>query len=211
MAEIALHYFDLRGRVEVSRYLLNYFGAAYTDNRVSFEEWPLMKAGGFSEFSQLPMLEIDGLKLVQSRCISRYLAQKYGAYPTDPLEVYLVESLCDFKHDIAVICGKFMAESNWTGLRKTLEDNKEMWLKTLEQRLERNGGDGWFVGNSVSLADFEVFQLIYDYPTIDEEQKKTFDDSLDAFAPKLKEFIQRMKASSGTFREYLDGRAYSRF
>lgn len=40
MAEATLTYFDIRGRAELARIVLEYSGTKYTDKRVTFEEWP---------------------------------------------------------------------------------------------------------------------------------------------------------------------------
>jgi glutathione S-transferase len=48
------------------------------------------------EFGQLPVLEIDGLTISGSRPIARYIAMKQGFYPTNPKEIYEVESASDY-------------------------------------------------------------------------------------------------------------------
>lgn len=47
------------------------------------------------EFGKLPMLEVDGLHLVESKAILRYIGLRSGYYPTDPLNNYKVNSLID--------------------------------------------------------------------------------------------------------------------
>ena len=40
MAEATLTYFDIRGRAELARLVLEHSGTKYNDKRVTFEEWP---------------------------------------------------------------------------------------------------------------------------------------------------------------------------
>ena len=44
MANIKLHYFDVRARAEAARWILEYAGAKYEDIRYSIEEWPEIKS-----------------------------------------------------------------------------------------------------------------------------------------------------------------------
>ena len=46
------------------------------------------------------MLEIDGMQLVESKSILRYIALKHGLHPMDPLNNYKVNSLIDRKIDM---------------------------------------------------------------------------------------------------------------
>ena len=45
-------------------------------------------------------MEIDGKTLSQSKAILRYIFMRQNQYPTDPYEVYRVESLVDLYLDI---------------------------------------------------------------------------------------------------------------
>jgi hypothetical protein len=61
---IILHYFDGFGRGEVIRQILKSKGEEFEDRRFTDETWPDEKHSGNYDFLQLPMLEIDGYKLV---------------------------------------------------------------------------------------------------------------------------------------------------
>lgn len=204
---ITLHYFDLYARGETSRIILHYNGTEFTDNRVSFEQWPDLRDSGFSEFSELPLMEIDNLKLVQSHCISRYLCQKFGYVPKTYIEEYYVESICDLKEDIY----RHFANLTFSGNLEQLEEDMQeiampWWLRKIEARLVRNqNGDGWFVGSNPTRADFEIFQLIYDY-LICNGKESTYKVLLETNAPKVKAFVQRFLDSSPRVAEYLSTR-----
>ncbi|VDM80907.1 unnamed protein product [Strongylus vulgaris] len=40
-----LHYFNIRGRAEPIRLILEYYGAKYDYHRITEEEWPNVKGG----------------------------------------------------------------------------------------------------------------------------------------------------------------------
>lgn len=80
------------------------------------------------------------------------------------------------------------------------------WLQKIESRLVMNqGGDVWFVGNNPTRADFEIFQLIYDYLICNGKEAK-YGHLLDTNAPKLKAFINRLIQSSPRLANYLSSR-----
>ena len=88
-----LHYFDIYGRGEPIRVILHYAGIQFEDRTYSFEAWPSIQ--NYFEFSELPCLEIDGIRLVQSQSIARYLCIRLGYYHKDPYLNYLSSSLVD--------------------------------------------------------------------------------------------------------------------
>ncbi len=79
-------YFNVRGHGQRVRYALAGAGLDY-------EEAVLTQPGAMDEirpeclFAQVPLLEIDGLKLVQSWAIVRYLAAKEGLSPADQVNI----------------------------------------------------------------------------------------------------------------------------
>jgi glutathione S-transferase len=204
---ITLHYFDLYARGETSRIILHYNGAEFTDHRISFEEWPKIRDSGFCEFYELPTMEIDDLKLVQSHCLSRYLCQKFGYVPSNHTDEYYSESICDLKEDIYRHFANLTFSKNFEQLEKDMQESAmPWWLQKIEARLVMNqGGDGWFVGNNPTRADFEIFQLIYDYLICNGKEAK-YGHLLDTNSPKLKAFINRLIQSSPRLANYLSSR-----
>ena len=43
MPSYTLHYFDARGRAELSRLLFHAAGVAFADKRYSYQDWPAQK------------------------------------------------------------------------------------------------------------------------------------------------------------------------
>lgn len=181
MSDITLHYFDIYGRAEVLRTILNYSGTPFTDHRISFEDWGQLKNTGFAEFSQLPVIDIDGHRLSQTQSISRYLCNKLGFGVTDPEESYYVESLCDLFEDIATAFGTLMFTKDMEGINKLFQDKVPQWLRLVETRLERNNhGNGFFVGAHPTRADFHAFVALT------EIINKFHPELIDQNAPKLR-------------------------
>lgn len=79
MVQYKLHYFNLRGRAELARFVFAAAGQQYEDVRFEREQWPEFKAN--SPNHQVPMLEvIDGdnsFKLCQSVTIGNYSFEIY--------------------------------------------------------------------------------------------------------------------------------------
>jgi len=211
MAGITLHYFDIHARGECAKMIMRYYGVEYTDHLISGEEWRQFKASGFCEFGQLPRLDIDGKQMVQSFAIFRYLCQKYGAYPTDPYEVYLVESLCQLRDDIYGGVMPNFYKSNAEGIANWYRDNMPRMLKMIEKRLvENNSGNHFFVGNAVSLADFVMFQFGYDH-FLRPNLKTQFEGVLRDNAPNFYQFVLYFKDSNENLRNYLATRTEKAF
>jgi glutathione S-transferase len=205
MSAITLHYFDVHARGEPVRLIFAYAGVEFTDHKVPFEEWGALKASNFAEFGQLPVLDIDGERLVQSQSIVRYVGQKYGYYPSDIKEVYQVESIGDLKEDIYRAIVPNLYANNAEGIEKFYNETAPQVLGFLEKRLEKNhNGEGFFVGDSISLADFLVFQIVHDYFLASNRKDK--EHLVDAHAPKVKALIHRIIESSPGLKTHLENR-----
>ncbi|XP_071828893.1 glutathione S-transferase 3-like isoform X4 [Apostichopus japonicus] len=168
--------------------------------RYNFSEWQGKRGPGFG---QLPVLEIDGKEIPQSRAIYRYVARKHGFYPSDDWGHALVEVVLETVRDFDPEVSKFFSQ---TDSKKREEIRKEFidkgsnkYLDNIEKLLKNtNGGTGWFVGEKISLADILVFYLIYDViPSLLGKEPGTFDLSnhelLHAF---MKRFKSEPKISS---------------
>jgi glutathione S-transferase len=89
-----LYYFDIYGRAEQIRLLLNHAGVEFEDVRVKFTDWPEMKKDKEKfPFGQMPVLEKDGKYYAQTGAIVRMLGREYGYYPTEAEDIYGVENL----------------------------------------------------------------------------------------------------------------------
>ncbi|XP_073937785.1 glutathione S-transferase A1-like isoform X2 [Castor canadensis] len=90
-----LHYFSGRGRMQSIRMerLLPAAGVEFEEKfRESPEDVEKLKNDGWSlMFQQVPMVEMDGMKLVQTTAILSYIATKYDLYGKDMKERALID------------------------------------------------------------------------------------------------------------------------
>uniref|UniRef100_H0Y2J3 glutathione transferase n=1 Tax=Otolemur garnettii TaxID=30611 RepID=H0Y2J3_OTOGA len=86
-----LHYFNGRGRMESIRWLLAAAGVEFLSFFIGRAlELFLFSKDGNLMFQQVPMVEIDGMKLVQTRAILNYIASKHNLYGKDIKERALI-------------------------------------------------------------------------------------------------------------------------
>eukprot|EP00359_Climacostomum_virens_P009937 CAMPEP_0204906198 /NCGR_PEP_ID=MMETSP1397-20131031/5850_1 /ASSEMBLY_ACC=CAM_ASM_000891 /TAXON_ID=49980 /ORGANISM="Climacostomum Climacostomum virens, Strain Stock W-24" /LENGTH=209 /DNA_ID=CAMNT_0052075181 /DNA_START=8 /DNA_END=637 /DNA_ORIENTATION=+ len=207
MTDTVLHYFVGRGRAEVIRFLLASNGVQYEEKNFTFDIWPEAAATGYYEFRSLPLLEIDGHKLVTSQAIERYVAKKFGLYPEDNYLAYLVESIIDLKLDafsktLQLFVKDIEEYDSW------FRNEGKRTLALMEARLAANhGGEHWFVGDSKTWADYSIFQFIHDnYFLPGQEARKAV---LPEVAPKLLAFAERFLAGDAAIQHRIATRPES--
>lgn len=124
-----LTYFNLKGSAEPIRLLFIYGGIEYEDERIEHDDWPGLKpcmwtlsfvlyflrdfsyvfwcANLFTvlqnlatPFGQLPLLEVDGIRVHQSCAIMRYVAKRVGLAGSNDWESLLIDVVCDTVNDL---------------------------------------------------------------------------------------------------------------
>lgn len=72
-----LFYFDLSGRANLARTLMDFANVKYKDTRFTFQEWPAHRSDyPISKcFGSVPVMEHNGVVFSQSRAISAYAAE----------------------------------------------------------------------------------------------------------------------------------------
>ncbi|XP_007524604.1 hematopoietic prostaglandin D synthase isoform X2 [Erinaceus europaeus] len=151
MPNYKLTYFNMRGRGEIIRYIFAYLDIKYEDHRIEQAEWSELKST--LPFGKIPVLEVDGLALHQSLAIARYLTKNTDLAGKTELEQCQVDAVVDTLDD-------FMSRFPWAEKRQDVKDQVFNELLTYEapcllRDLDTYLGDKeWFVGNSVTWADF---------------------------------------------------------
>lgn len=205
MSAVRLHYFNVRNRAEFIRWILAYKGVQFEDIRVEFADWPAARET--FEFNQLPALEIDGKTLVTAIAIGRYVAIKYGLYPSDNDAIYNTESLIDFIGDFLSAYDKFaFKESNWAGWDEYLRADGVQRLKKVENRLKASGS-GFFLGESATLVDFVVAAYVHNHYYLAGQEHRLA--VLAQEVPALKTFVDHFLASLPAVAEYISTRPTS--
>ncbi|XP_036622974.1 glutathione S-transferase-like [Trichosurus vulpecula] len=185
-AKPKLYYFNGRGRMESVRWLLAAAGVEYEEVFLeTAEELQNLIKDGELLYHQVPMVEIDGMKMVQTRAILRYIAAKYNLYGKDLKEQLLidmyVEGMRDL-YDIIMLLPFALPEDQEKNLSIVAEKATQRFFPVYEKVLK--DGKNYLVGNQLSWADVHLLELIL----MAEECKS---DILLAF-PKLQEFKSRV-------------------
>ncbi|KAH9508185.1 Glutathione S-transferase 7 [Bulinus truncatus] len=153
---IKIIYFDARGRAEVCRIILAAAGQSWDDVRHTKETWPTEKPN--TPFGQLPVLEIDGKRYAQSIAMANYCAREF-----DGLQIDQVVQLGNDFLSAAVKAFYESDENKKAELLKNLKEVEAPKYLTFFERLLKESGTGYFVGNSLTLADIYVYDLIYSF------------------------------------------------
>ncbi|XP_035882240.1 hematopoietic prostaglandin D synthase isoform X1 [Phyllostomus discolor] len=151
MPSYKLTYFNMRGRAEIIRYIFAYLDIKYDDHRIEYADWPEVKPT--LPFAKIPILEVDGVYLHQSLAIARYLTKNTDLAGKTELEQCQVDAVVDTLDD-------FMSRFPWAEKKQDVKEQMFNELLTCEaphllQYLDTYLGEKeWFIGNSVTWADF---------------------------------------------------------
>ncbi|XP_072033228.1 S-crystallin SL11-like [Amphiura filiformis] len=193
MPTYKLKYFNGRGRGELIRIIFEVAGVKYEDVRIQYEDWPSLKPK--TPFGQLPVLEIDGKEVSQSKAITRYLAREYGFYGAnsrEALDIDVVLELCD---DLMAPLIAMFGENDKEKNRKYHDEQAPKVLGHLEKVLcQNNEGSGFFVGDKISMADL-CFLTAVDFVSCPMFASPEHPDDLDSFT-KLKALDGRIRCQN---------------
>eukprot|EP00339_Tiarina_fusa_P014882 CAMPEP_0117051436 /NCGR_PEP_ID=MMETSP0472-20121206/35532_1 /TAXON_ID=693140 ORGANISM="Tiarina fusus, Strain LIS" /NCGR_SAMPLE_ID=MMETSP0472 /ASSEMBLY_ACC=CAM_ASM_000603 /LENGTH=224 /DNA_ID=CAMNT_0004765635 /DNA_START=1 /DNA_END=675 /DNA_ORIENTATION=+ len=155
------YYFDLRARGFVNRVLLAVGGEEYTDHRVSFEEWGELKPTLPLTFNQLPLYQSEEVgSLCQSDAISRHLARKFNLYGKTPKENAQIDEVYEEFTDLLNATIKVTFAEDFEAKKAAfISTDIPKHVSFAEKLLARNG-TGWFVGDSLTVADIQAFHVL---------------------------------------------------
>ncbi|KAL4837982.1 hypothetical protein H8958_016999 [Nasalis larvatus] len=172
-----LHYFNARGRMESIRWLLAAAGVEFEEIYLkSAEDLDKLRNDGYLMFQQVPMVEIDGMKLVQTRAILNYVASKYNLYGKDIKERALIdmytEGIADLGEMILLlpICPPQEKDAKVALIK---EKTKNRYFPAFEKVLKSHGQD-YLVGNKLSRADIHLVELLYYVEELDSSLISSF-------------------------------------
>ncbi|CAF1407822.1 unnamed protein product [Adineta ricciae] len=163
MPTYKLYYFNARGRAEIARLIFAAAGETFEDVRYEREEWPSHKSE--MPLGQMPVLDVDGVKLPQSMAIARFLSKQFQLAGKDNLEQAKVDAIVDTSIDLATKYIPIHMQQDGSKkkeeLNKFFADELPKHLKNLETlgKLYSNGGQ-FFVGNYLTFADLEVYDML---------------------------------------------------
>ncbi|CAF1032508.1 unnamed protein product [Adineta ricciae] len=161
MSTYKLYYFNARGRAEVSRLIFAAVGQKFEDVRYEFRDWPAHKAE--TPLGQIPVLEFNSTKIVQSTSIARFLAKQFHLAGRDNAEQAKVEAVADTINDVVSSIMSIRGEKNENKKQELLQNFSSALphhLRNLEvlAKMYSNGGH-FFVDNQFTWADLFFYDL----------------------------------------------------
>ena len=152
----------MKGRGEPIRLALFIGGVEFEDNRLKGSEFGALKQSGSLPLGQVPVMEVDGVMLCQSKSLLRLAGKLANLYPTDVVKAAICDQFVDTVDEIGDHLGPTYgiqdAEKRITA-RKHLADNV---FPTLYEKLNKlAAAHGEFVaGSEITVADIHLFQAI---------------------------------------------------
>ena len=151
-------------RAEMSRLALFIGEIEFEDYRPSREEIAKMRTEGVFPFGQFPVLQVDGKTIAQTGAIARYCGKLSGLYPTEnDFNAAKIDEVIDLATDITVKIRPALIEKDPEKRMEMRRDLSETvlphWLGFIETLLENNGKTGYFVDDSLTVADLAAWRL----------------------------------------------------
>ncbi|CAF2996731.1 unnamed protein product [Rotaria sp. Silwood2] len=160
MSTYKLYYFNTRGRAETARLIFAVADQKFDDIRYDQNEWQSHKSE--MPLGQLPVLEVDDVKLPQSLAITRFLAKQFHLAGKDNLEQAQADAVVDTIADVTAKFIPIMFEQDQEKKKileeKFLSEEMPKLLNHLEILLKTFGNGGpYFVGNNLTWADLHFY------------------------------------------------------
>uniref|UniRef100_A0A8B9PUQ7 glutathione transferase n=1 Tax=Apteryx owenii TaxID=8824 RepID=A0A8B9PUQ7_APTOW len=158
-----LHYFNGRGRMESIRWLLAAAGVEFDECFLETRDDLLkLQKSGTLLFQQVPMVEIDGMKMVQTRAIGNYIAAKYNLYGKDLKERALIDMYVEAIIDLDELLMMYAlqpADKKEQYLANIVDKATNRYFPVYEKVLKDHGQD-FLVGNQLSRADVQLLEAL---------------------------------------------------
>mmetsp|Transcript_48462 Transcript_48462/g.141204 ORF Transcript_48462/g.141204 Transcript_48462/m.141204 type:complete len:249 (+) Transcript_48462:66-812(+) len=211
--KLKLLYFDIAGKGEPLRLLMNHAGLEFEDVRMTREEFMKKKEGGELQFGQVPALVVgeggDEIMLVQTAAIARYIARlartDIGLYPQDLAQAARVDALVDQAADMMcpVLCAKYQDRFGYDealggeGGEGTLKVESALKTKVMPRHcgffesILKASSSGWMADTEEpSIADFILGTQFKQFET----SPMFGGEELLERHPELKAFVERFHA-----------------
>ncbi len=158
MSTYKLSYFDMNGgRGEPIRIAFHAAGIDFEDNRLSFEDFGVMRQS--TSFNSVPVLEIEGAEVTQSNAVLRYLGKLGGLYPADDMQALYCDEVMGAAENLThyIVPTMFLQGDEQRVAREKLVDGwLTVFLRGVDTLLIRGGGQ-YFADNRLTVADLKTF------------------------------------------------------
>ncbi|CAL8299847.1 unnamed protein product [Merluccius merluccius] len=157
--KVVLYYFNGRGRMESVRWLLAAAEVEFDEVILtSRDQYEKLLADGVLMYEQVPMVEMDGMHLVQTKAILKYIAEKYNLNGKDIKERAMVnmysEGLIDLMEMIMIL--PFTPPADVKTKLQTIETKATgRYLPVFEKAVS---GSIFLVGGQLSCADVQLME-----------------------------------------------------
>lgn len=155
-----LYYFAGRGLADQVRWMLAASDISFTQKVISSREKFLQMAEMQLPFGQLPLLQIDGLELVQSQAIVRYIAKRGNLIGSSAEEELKADMIAESVRDLLslAVSAPFKRKSQ-IEIDSHVALMKKKWeflSVRYEAGLRMAANKEYMVGNSLTYADILV-------------------------------------------------------
>lgn len=190
LSGLKLVYFDLRARGEPIRLALAAGGVQWEDVRIPMDKWKEEKKK--TPFGQLPYIEYKGKHYSQSVAIVNFVGKELGLHGKTNLESLRVDETIGLSTDLlnAIFRAKFDSnrEKKDEAYKKLSEEEIPKYLSFLQRLLKENGDNGFFVSNSLTVADLFVYSVL-------DSVLVEFPDAEESFPPEVKKLRTNVEAN----------------
>jgi len=154
-----LTYFGGRGLAEIDRLTLAAAGIQFTEVHLSTREQFVALFPDLL-FLQVPLLRIDGMNIVQSAAIVRYIGRKANLLGATDKEIVMADQLYEGARECYV---------NFMRLRGFCDDDNaqlEVCKKSIQKylpifdKVAADNGTGYLVGSSLTIGDLALLELL---------------------------------------------------
>eukprot|EP00438_Fugacium_kawagutii_P016644 Skav205664 [mRNA] locus=scaffold458:372873:381511:+ [translate_table: standard] len=193
-----LTYFAGYGLAEQVRWMLAATGVTFEQVALqTHEEFLKLRSDEKLLFGQLPLLEIDGLRLVQSQAMMRYVAQRGKLWGSTSAEAALVDMIAEGIKDVRGEVVRFPFSGDQGALLAELPLKIKKQMDPLESKIQSLAdGTLGFLASGFSAADVLLAELA-------EELVVMRSDALSAY-PKIAK-LHKQVTNLPQIRSYLEG------
>lgn len=121
-------------------------------------------------FGQMPLLEIDGLQLVQSQAMVRYVARRGGLCPEDPAELVLCDMVAEAVKDArgCLTAAPFQGSPGDASHAAHMEKLPPLFLKyfTRFEKILAAGGGTVLKSGRICYADVLLTEMFHGYSSL---------------------------------------------
>lgn len=155
-----LVYFDVRGRVECARLMLELTKTPYQFEPIAVQTWPETKVKLLENtpLGQLPILEDGDFRLCQSGAIDRYLAETLGLVGNTALERARADEVSETAGDVIFAASLMNWNPQFAEVRPKNREETITRLGRLDRYFSRIGANAeyWITPGKYTLADVRM-------------------------------------------------------